>query len=51
MLDKILEKGHIELLKSSSHCIEKCRAFRRQILQLVNEGKITLDEEDIEESD
>ena len=34
-----------------SHPIEKCKAFRRQVLQLLQEGKITLDEEDTEESD
>jgi len=34
-----------------SHLIEKCKAFRRQVLQLVKEGKITLDEEDTEKSD
>ena len=33
-----------------SHPIEKCKAFRKQVLQLVKEGKITLDEEDTEES-
>ena len=34
-----------------SHPTEKCKAFRRQVMQLVKEGKITLDEEDTEESD
>jgi len=34
-----------------NHPIEKCKAVRRQVLQLVKEGKITLDEEDTEESD
>ena len=34
-----------------SHAIEKCKALRRQVLQLVQEGKITLNEEDTEESD
>ena len=34
-----------------SHPIEKCKAFRGQVLQLANEGKVTLDEEDTEESD
>ena len=34
-----------------SHPIEKCKAFRRQVLQLIKEGKILLDEEDAEESD
>jgi len=71
MLDKLLEKGLIELPESSrpeeigrtndpkyckyhriiSHPIEKCKAFRRQVLQLVKEGKIILDEDDTEESD
>jgi len=34
-----------------SHPIEKCKAFKRQVLQLLKERKITLDEEDTEESD
>jgi len=34
-----------------SHPIEKCKVFRRQVMQLVKEEKITLDEEDTEESD
>ena len=34
-----------------SHPIEKCKAFREQVLQLTNEGKITLDKENTEESD
>ena len=33
------------------HPIKKCKAFRRQVLQLANEGNITLDEEDTEEYD
>jgi len=71
MLDKLIEKGLIELPKSRrpeeigitndpkyckyhriiSHPIEKCKAFRGQVLQLTNEGKITLDEDNTEESD
>jgi len=31
--------------------IEKCNAFRGQVLQLVKEGKITFDGEETEESD
>ena len=70
MLDKLLEKGLIELPESSrpeeigrtndpkyckyhriiSHPIEKYKAFGRQVLQLTNEGNITLDEENTEES-
>ena len=34
-----------------SHPTEKCKPFRRQVLQLINERKITLDEESTEESD
>ena len=34
-----------------SHPTEKCKEFKGQFLQLAKEGKITLDEEDIEESD
>ena len=34
-----------------SHPIEKCKALREQDLQLTKEGKITLDKEDVEESD
>jgi len=34
-----------------SHPIEKCNAFRGQILQLAQEGKITFDGEDTDESD
>ena len=34
-----------------NHPIEKCKAFMEQVLQLTNEGKITLDEENTEESD
>jgi len=34
-----------------NHPTEKRKAFRGQVLQLTNEGKITLDEEDTEESD
>jgi len=37
--------------KIISHPIEKCKTFRRQVLQLVKEGKIVLDEEDTKESD
>ena len=33
-----------------SHPIEKCKAFRRQVLQFITEGKITSDEGDTEES-
>ena len=33
-----------------SHPIEKCKAFMKQVLQLTNEGNITLDEEDTKES-
>jgi len=32
-----------------SHPIEKCKVFRGQVMQLTNEGKITLDEENTEE--
>jgi len=68
ILDKLLEKGLIELLESRclkenrrtndpkyckyhriiSHPIEKCKAFRRQVLQFVKERKITLDKEGTE---
>jgi len=34
-----------------SHPTKKCKAFRGQILQLVDKGKIILREEDTEESD
>ena len=34
-----------------SHPIEKCKAFRIQVLQLIKEEKIILDEDDTEESD
>ena len=71
MLDKLLEKGLIELPKSRrpkeigrtddskyykyhriiSHPIEKCKAFKIQVLQLIKEGRIILDEDDTEESD
>jgi len=34
-----------------SHPIEKCNAFKGQLLQLIKEGKITFDGEDTEESD
>jgi len=34
----------------TSHPIEKCKTFKRQVLQLANEEKITLDEEDIKKS-
>ena len=34
-----------------NHPIEKCKAFRGQVLQLENEGNVTLDEEDTEEFD
>ena len=37
--------------KIISHYIQKCKAFKRQVLQLVKEEKITLYEEDNEESD
>ena len=37
--------------KIISHPIEKCKAFKEQVLQLVKEGKIILDEEDTKESD
>ena len=37
--------------KIVSHPIEKCKAFRGQVLQLANERKITLDEEGTEKSD
>jgi len=33
-----------------SHPIEKCKAFQKQVVQLMKEGSITLDEEDIKES-
>jgi len=33
-----------------SHPIEKCRAFKEQVMQLAKEGKITLGREDTEES-
>ena len=33
-----------------SHPIKKCDAFKRQVLQLAKEGKIMLDEEDVEYS-
>jgi len=71
MLNKLLEKGLIELLESSrseeikrtndpkyckyhriiSHLIEKCKTFRGYVLQLIKEGKIILNEDDIEEYD
>jgi len=34
-----------------SHPIEKYKAFKRQVLKSAKKGKITLDEEDIKESD
>jgi len=34
-----------------SHPIEECRTFNKRVMQLVNEGKITLGGEDTEESD
>ena len=33
-----------------SHPIEKCRTFKERIMQLANEGKITVGREDTEES-
>jgi len=33
-----------------SHPTEKCKTFRRQVLQLVKEGNIILDEDNTEES-
>jgi len=34
-----------------SHPIDKCKAFKGQVLQLIKEGKIISDEEDTEEFD
>jgi len=34
-----------------SHPIEKCRTFKERVMQLANEGKITLGGKDTEESD
>jgi len=34
-----------------SHPIEKCRTFKKRVMQLAKEGKITLGGEDTEESD
>jgi len=42
---------HYKYHRIFSHPIEKYKAFRGQVLQLIKEGKITLDGEDTEESD
>jgi len=41
---------HCKYHRIISRPIEKCKAFRRQVMQLIKERNITLDEEDNEES-
>jgi len=62
-LKKLLESKHPEEIERSnypkylkyhriiSHPIQTCNTFKRQVLQLRKEGKITIGEEETEESD
>jgi len=48
---RINDPEYCEYHGSISHSIGKCKSFKRQVLQLAKKEKITLDEEDIKESD
>ena len=50
-IKRISDPEYCKYNRIINHPIEKCKAFKRQVLQLAKEGKITLDEEDTEESD
>ena len=47
---KINDPEYCKYYRIINHPNKKCKALKRQVLQLAKEGKITLDDEDIKES-